>query len=690
MNLDRIFIDKRFVYFEDASQDNLALAMSCQSELMKYGFMLDRNGFEQLQKADAARIAEFYKNTCAWLKDISGSSRTYTPLYSDFPRGVLSLSESERRYMQMIHYLTHATFDLNLEPVPSELEHVEYKIIKGGSEEDLIELFKRLAETGTAITPTDLSILKYIASNVPNLPPVNVKFKENLASLINAIPTLKVGTVTDVLRIATVWSGGDVALTPLRNQQKYGFSRRPIGVDSPKFNLTEKQIVRILDLFESSNLNLDEMNTSGRYGRFIRLGEVIHPGKYKNEYPKTFDAFNRLRNQKTLGKLRSWHYNVEQAFKRSFKDGLDIISQRPGEFLRKIDWIIRKYCQNNPANIHLLELALLKVAEGSSNKVLYEVYTHLEKRRSMESTRSVFIKGSRKPTVLPVLPPLSNDLVDSLQDMILDVLKTKFKTLAPLGKVWIDPELRKIPLPTNMRTLSESMTPTIRGTRVPIGIDSEVIRMFVHWYNDGSRRCDIDLSGILVGDKKVEHIGWNGSHVRPYATYSGDVTGRSGPCAEYIDIDIKKAINDGFKYVMLDARDYCGIGFHTYKECVCGFQGRSKLGSENRDWKPETIKNSMKITTTSKGVYIAIIDLETMEYIWLDIDSSKNTASSDIKGIARMIKTYSEHPKLSLYDLFEWHAIARGSIVTPVEADIQFTFDEYRLDYSKVLPYMGV
>lgn len=689
MNKNQILLKKGLIHFENGGQDNLSMAMSCQAELMKYGYMLDKPAFQLIQSLDSSDIKDFHKDVITYLKEMTGDTRTYKPLFGNFPSDVMSLSNSEMAYLQLLHYWTNSTFNVETQILEITFEEIDYKIITTASDEDVINIYVRTSGSGQSLTPVDIQILKWFATQTEfELPVVDVPFKENLSVLVNLIPGLKVKTVTDVLRVAEVMSGGDGTLPPMP-RTKHKRSKLI------KYQLSDMNKDRILNMFENSNLDLREMNTGSKYGRFIRLSEIIKPGKNKSKYPKTFNAFNVLRNQKRKGKsvghdkIRTWYYDLNTAFKVDLITGLKKLSERPGEFIRKVDWLVRKY--NRPKQIELILQYLTNCAP--SNKTLFEVYTHFSERNDKVSNRSVFIKGARKPVELPKLQAIPDNLIDSIKDTILNSIKNKFSELPLMGRVYIDTDLKKIPLPTNMRSLSESLIPVIRGQRTPLNIDTPIIRAFVHWYNDGKRKqgCDIDLSAVLLTENgKVLHVGWNGDKRNSHAIYSGDVTNQTGACAEYIDIDVKKSLQSGYRYVLLDARDYRTGGFSTYKECVTGFMGlQTQVGGST--WRPDTIKNCIKITTSGDGVLLCIIDLSTLEYIWLDIDSTKNMVSNDLKNVSTLVKKYSKPPELSVYDLIEWHVDARkGLKVPPEDADEMYLYDDYSKDYTKILPLMGV
>jgi hypothetical protein len=114
-------------------------------------------------------------------------------------------------------------------------------------------------------------------------------------SIINAFnliilnkPNVTVDSPTDILRFAILLSGGNpnqIKVPKIRTQEH-------------RFNLNEKQKHRIMSLFETSNLSVDEMKTKTKYQRFIKLAEILKIGKFRSVYPKTFDIFNTLRNLK--------------------------------------------------------------------------------------------------------------------------------------------------------------------------------------------------------------------------------------------------------------------------------------------------------------------------------------------------------------------------------------------------------
>jgi hypothetical protein len=671
---------------------NHQLAMMVNSELMQFGFICDKKALDVLSKASKNDIVLFHDEVITYLKNITGSNRTYKPFWSGFPQQVMEMSEYELWLHQIVHYMSNGTY------VPNEwtkersvaFEQPSYTKITGGDENMFLNIFTDLVSVNQSLTPQDLDTVKWFVNSGLELRfPKEIPFKENLCTLAGMKLDVPVKTVTDVLRICVHMSGGDISLPKVPRKfikQAWGNvikNDNRITFKLKKFSRRERKY--ILNLLEKTNC--DPTEAVLKQQRWVRLGEILHPGEYKNRFPKSFNMFDKIRNEKVV----SWYGKLNESFGKSFKTGLDKLSERPGEFVRRLDWLIRNH-QESDTDINLILDKFEEIGPKVSNKVLYETYVHFEKRIDPVINRSIMIKGSRKNTPLPNLPAIHKNIVDDVIIAILNILSNKISTLPKLGKVWIDEELKKIPLPTNMRSISESLKPIVRGSRIPIGNkDSKVIRAFVHWFDDHGDQ-DVDLTSIFVSKTGgVTHIGWNGTHASKLGVYSGDVRHVKGACAEYIDIDLAECKKQDYKYVVLYANNYTGRGFDYVKDCVFGWMER-EYPKAGLHFVPSTLSNTMRLMNKNSNTIVSIIDLETMEYIYLDVDvSGIPVASANVKSILSAISLYSQLPKLSVYDLLKIHAEERGQLVEKQkEAEVKFKFKDFSEDYINTLKYMGV
>lgn len=709
-----------FVNLPNSKEDNRGMAMSVMSELMQFGYILSPEAIDNISAASRENIISFHNDVISYLKFLTGAGRNYTPFWSGFPQQVMDKSEFELWIHQIIYYFSNATYEPTewTKQKPTAFEQPKYTKISLGSEEQFEKIFTSRVSVNQSLTPEDLDIVKWFVESGSVLRfPEQIPFKENLCTLAAMGLDVPVKTVTDVLRIAVGMSGGDISLPKVpyklikTNRWSSYKSENPArnAFKFKKFKRSERK--QILHLLEKTNCDVTEAVLKDQ--RWIRLGEILHPGEYKKQFPKAFVLFNSIRNEK----VQSWYGKVNAAFDDSFENGLKVLSERPGEFMRKLDWLVRaempskkkikntqfsileKYASDKTNDKTSLEIrqelaldAFKKVVLKVSNKVLYEAYSHFENRYVGTSNRSIMVKGSRKRTVLPELPALPSDTIQTIQKIIVGALIEKFGKLEKLGKVWIDEELKKIPMPTNMRSINPTLKPVVRGQRTPIGNqNAKVVRTFVHWFDEHGS-IDIDLHGFLIGENRREDIGWNSNHKTGYGCFSGDIIARQGACAEYVDVNVDKALKDGLRYLVVTVNNFRGGSLSDITDCVSGIQER-EFPEANMNFVPATLSNCMRLTSPASTSLMCVVDLETREYIHLDLDvDGIPVASHQASQILDSIKPYLELPKFSVYDLLLLHVEGRdGELVDSTEkADIYFSFEDFSSSYVKTLEFMGI
>lgn len=694
MSKNVIQLQKGFINLPTGKNDNRMLAMSVVSELMQFAYVLDTKAIDMLSSASSEDIVKFHDEVISYLKKMTGSNRNYSPFWKGFPQEVMEKSEFELWVHQIVHYMSNGTYEPNAwtKERSTAFEHSKYHTITAGDEDKFLSIFTDLVSVNNSLTPDDLNVVKHFVSEGYELRfPEVVPFKENLCLLASMGLDVPVNTTTDVLRICVGMSGGDISLprVPAKLIKTNRWSTRKElnpareAFKFKKFTRSERKY--ILSLLEKSNCDVSEAVLKDQ--RWIRLGEVLHPGEYRNQFPKAFLVFDKIRNEK----VKSWYSRLNEAFNDSFKSGVTFLSQRPGEFMRRLDWMVRS-TKSNTSDKNLVLNTFDSIATKVSNKVLFEAYNHFEGRRKAVTNRSIMVKGSRSRTTLPDLPAIHESVVNRIQKSIKSAISSKLSALPTLGKVFVDERLQNIPLPSNMRSASSGLRPIMRGQRIPIGNqNAKVIRAFVHWFDENANQ-DIDLTCTFIGMGKTELIGWNGRHnSQNLGCYSGDVRHKRGACAEYVDIKLHSALKAGYKYAIIDARNYNGRSFETVTDCVAGYMEREHAES-NKVFVPSTIANCTRLYNEASTTIVSMIDLETQEFIHLDIDASGiPVASANFDALMEAVRPYMEAPKFSLYDLVMMHVEARGGeLVEADEAENAFKFDDYSYSYTETLKLMGV
>jgi len=669
-----------------------------QHLLMKYGYMLSETAYNALLKMDEDQLTKLYTDIHQYFLETIGNSnaKELEELYYMFANETehqkqIRLAKEQRDlrlkkyaviytdniYTSMQSYCNLIWNSKSNKDIPQVYETTKFIEINYATEDEFKKIFTDLVKIGTALTPTDFSTVEWFAKEYgnDNIMPDSIPFKENLCMVASLGLDVPVKTTTDVLRIATYMSNGttDLILPPKMVRSNAWTNNLIENVkrkeaNFKKFKRAERRY--LLSLLESV-VDVKEMVL--KRSRWIKLGEILHPGDYANQYPLSANAFKLLRNTK----VKSWYSDVDAAFSKSFSKGLTKLSERPGEFVRKLDALIRK----NETKIDEILDIFEKIGHKISTKVLWEIYTHFNKRNNVDNDRSIWIKGARKKTNLPTLDPLDESIIVKVQSIIIELITKRFAKLDKLGNVYIDTELKKIPVPTNMRTLQESKKVIIRGTRMPLQPTKKVLRPYIHW----TAGVDLDISISFIDyNNQTTFCSYKQLNPHPSVLHSGDVIPSvKGEWAEYVDIDIE---NCPFKYGLVQVHNYGGGSLENVG-AVIGFMERDNLQSSKK-WKPNTIENSFKVSSEGSTVNLMIIDFETKEWILIDEDSSQYPMTGN-NDILKYIENISKEPKLSVYDVLNMHTTARGILVEDEKnSDTKFLFDDFSTSYEKIAEYM--
>jgi len=676
MNKNEIAFRKGFITCPDNGQDNKSEAALLQHMFLTFGYVMTEEAFNQVCKSDPAFIKEYHQEIEALLEDYIGTAKgkTLSEIVSD--PTITGVTTSLLSWFDLIW---SEDADVDTTPVEAIYNTKTFNQIKYFTEESFMGIFTSLAQINAALTPDDFATIEWFAKEYgdKNKMPDTIPFKENLCMMASIGLDVPVKTSTDVLRIAVYMSTGTsfINLPPKMirlNAWSRELSINPRYVDAKfkKFNRKDRRIIlALLDKVANPREMVLKRN------RWIKLGEILHPGDYSSAYPRAFKAFDKLRNTD----VKSWYSDVDAAFADSFEIGLSVLMGRPGEFGRRLDALLR----NNPKNRGQVLLAFKECGGKISSKVLWELYTHFKQRDMPNQFRSVKIAGARAAVALPVLSAMSTDTVEEVLTTILEIFFSKFAAMESLGAVYIDEELKKIPLPTDMRTISSTLRVSVRGSRLPLEAGKKVLRTFVYW----TAGVDLDLSMTFMNEGKDSQrivCSYGNTRPAPFIKHSGDVIPHhEGEWREFIDITLK---NNSYRYGILTVRNFRG----TTLEDVGALVGFAEFDSENpgTGWLAKAVGNSFKVSAQGSNVVLLAIDFKTNEWILIDQDQAGIPAEIQNDSSA-YLEYFIAEPKISVYDILKMHAEARGTHVTEIEnSDLVFRFDDFCTSYEKVAGYM--
>lgn len=702
--LDKILLRRKHsVMFEPAnmayeqSKTEKALVVSGLKNVQALGFTFSKELIEKAFHFTRDEFTAFYSFLIPALKELVGADVTYNPMYPNFPQQVAEASDIELFINAIVHYWSFGTlipeYEKN-ERLPL-IDDNKMAVLSVGSHDDLMTIFTNLVESKTSISEQDKEDIETIILACPDYTtyfPDTIPLKENVAFvgklIIEKAPIKSADsiskyfkTATDVLRLVTALSDGDISLA---SKTKYRNLRR-----------VERRM--IMDLLTGCG-NITEDLFRYQY-EWIRVAEILHPFEYKKaKYSNVNAAFNTLRNEK---KPLMFAGKVQAAITaKDMREAATLLKARPGEFARQLDKLIRD--ADNP---NYIVNCFKEVATEISTPVLLQVRQHFIGRMENDNqpVRVFFPKGNlaKAMVIRNELPKINSNVCKNVARICREALIEQYKEKDFLGKVYIDEDFKNYLVPFSQRSASKAVKTIVRGSKLPIKEDAAAVRGFIWWTNtDKTRnswdagnyckgRVDIDLSATIYDEnwQYVDRVSYTQLRSAKYRAYhSGDITNggnvNGDGVAEFIDVEIDAVAKNAGRYIVFQVYSYTQQHFSTLPNCRFGWMEREDVNS-GEIFEPQTVEMKIDLTADSTVAIPVIFDCVERKFIWCDMNlqnaSSRfygNNLESNLHGVTATCYGLTHLNKANIYDLIMMNAIARGSIVTDRnEADIIFSND---------------
>lgn len=675
----QIYLSKRLRVLLPPGQESStpATVATVAKNVQSLGFGFKQSLLERLMTLSETGIASWYESVIPLLQEMVGTHRQFDPMYPNFPKQVMEASEAELFFNAMTHYfgfhLSDALGDPNLVVLPQYAkierpqldEFHDLRWIDLGDESDFNSIFTSLASSNGSLSESDKEVMRWFVGNrdIQHLLPPHIPQKETLAILVASMEAKEclighIKTATDVLRVAVAMSDGDVSLAEPTKFRSFSKSERRF----------------LLGCLEQTGSSRTEDMLSWK-DRWVRLGERLHPGDFKRRFPLSLESFDTLRNGLPY---TTYNSRVEQSIKdRATADTISLLTLRPGEFARRLDYLLRS-SNDSPEILR----SFLAVADRVSTPVLIQAWGHFHGRDEIQH-RAFFPKGNaaKVQLVATPLPSIPKEAVETAADGIRKILVSRFSSLPPLGKCYIDERLKQQVIPFSQRSASRALKTVARGSsfELPKG---DTVRFFCWWKNIASRdelhsRVDIDLSASLFSSQweHTEDIAYY--NLRSGECYhSGDITSAPQGACEFIDINLQSVLSRNARYIVMSVLCFTGQPFVSMPECFGGWMMRQRPNS-GEIFEPKTVKDKVDLTAPSRASVPVIIDAVSRRVFWSDIGlksrSQINNAARNSVGFSQIGRAIVELNKPTLYELFEMHVDGRGERVTSAEeADTVF------------------
>lgn len=662
----------------------LGVIAALQKNLESLGFILSPEVCARLEKLSAQKIEVFYKDLVSALREMVGAYREFRPFYPNFPAQVMELSDAELYWNAIVHYCTNKLLPFAKRERTPLLDQTSPKLIALGTREEFEQIFMFLVSSKTSLSAQDKTDLAWFVSQyrdgIRRLLPDDVTHKENLA-LVGAVlmkhtgfgrewlsPRIK--TPTDVLRVAVAMSDGDTSLA-----EPAKFTR---------FSRGERRL--LLSWVERAPNPAEDMLRWK--GRWIRLGERLHPGEYAKQFPRTHAAFDVLRNDRHFETFNSM---VERHLASG--DGSAVVAllqSRPGELTRRLDHLLRS--AREPAEV---VAAFAPLAEQVATPVLLQAMTHFAQRPQPGALRTFFPKGDlAKVQAIPQAhPQLPSQYSEAIVRVCETALLARFAKLPALGTCFLDPQLANFLVPFSQRSASKALRTLARGSRLPLP-EGNVLRFFI-WWKNGAARTDIDLSAALYDDafRYVDVVSYY--NLKTFGgCHSGDIVDAPNGASEFIDLNVKITRSKGVRYVVMSINSYTMQPYCDLPECFAGWMARQSADS-GEIFEPRTVRDKVDVSSNTQICLPAIFDLHDNSVIWTDIALRHrpywNNVESNLSGVSLMLQAMIGLKKPTLHALFSLHIKARGefalsregaqTVFAPDEGITPFDLDRIAADF---------
>lgn len=676
----------------EPSDSSIQLAISLAKNIESLGFTLDPKTIEALGNCSSEQIIDTYENIYPILQKLRGDNVTHEPMYPGFPNQVMDMDEATLYYNASMHYASSGKWTPEFDEVKESknfpgFENPKLTALRFADTETYHQRMVGLMTSPTSLKESDKNDLAYYIQSkdyIRHLPD-EIPFKETAMFTAQELIKQKesktvigryIKTPTDVLRLATAMSDGDISLAHFS-----GFK-----------NFTHKETRTLLSLMEQAGHNQTDFLSHKE--EMILLGEKLHPGSSENKdkYPITANNFYCLRN----GLIENVKADIEKAIaSKDWETAVSLLTTKdknaatynPGEFCTRLDKILRMTPDEDKDKV--LD-AFQRVSADIKPATLVKALANFEHRLDPDKElRCAIPKGdsSKMIALHETREPISEEYCLKAKQIICDALQEKFTDKPPMGKVYIDPVTKNYNIPATGRSASGSFHTVERGSRIDMEDKAKIITPFIYWKEKGGQRVDVDLSAVFY-DKDMRTLGSvSYFHLKnSFACHSGDFVSARNGASEFVHID-KSKMPDDIKYIGISVNSYTEQPFSQIGDCFVGVQTREFDAGKAFD--PKTVKMKIDLTTDSNAVIPAIIDVDKNQMVWLDIPlkaAGINNVECLNGEMITKIKAMMDKPAVSIETLAQINASARGTIaVDPAQADVIITDDPSKFAESKAV-----
>jgi stress response protein SCP2 len=427
------------------------------------------------------------------------------------------------------------------------------------------ELYLELAGSRVPLAEEDLQLLEGLARRCPGTVPERVPMRESRAVInqgrLDQGLDLLADTVTDVLRLLAVVSGGDVSLeTPAKLRSLPRAARAGIMA-------TLNRIVAA---------NEGKLRDVPQYAeQWKRAGERLHPHEYPDlgSAQRVFAVARGEERATSMAGMAEWHLRYRRTV-----EAAGVLP--PGMLVRSADRLLRAQgAERNSAGL-VLQLVERAVPDVSA-RVLLSAREHFQNRRPAGKAPLPRIFANQKGRAW--VSPDGRPGIDAgvLEDLLALLDEEVASRLPSGGRLIVDPAVLGAALPLSGKPAAPGLGVMPRGSVSDVVPgDNDVLTFFTYW-RESKQRTDYDLSALMTDHEfgVSDHVSWQRYHSADSAvTYSGDITSAPDGATEFISCDLKRM---NLPVIIPQVNIYSGEAFNDAAEAFFGFMTRTAAQKGN-------------------------------------------------------------------------------------------------------------
>ena len=642
-------------------------ALTVVKNFLYYGYLPSWDCISALITLDDVALRDWWKTAETALKEITADNRQMDDfvVYQNFPREVINMGEFEYWTKQILMYFGFDKEYFHETPVARDplFENTKPRVLHLAGDRTLNTIYQNLLQNSSRWTTDQLSHVNHLLDrlDINHFGMEEASFRENgvrvIGQLLQTQPkvNIRIEDATDVLRLAALLSDGDVSL-----RTAFRFKSMP--------KATRRMMCAMLE--RSKNLQADAAERPKLWKRLFRN---LHPGDYP-QFERVSQVYDELYN----GRLKSFASRVEQGIRERDHDVLNLLSNRPGEYVRRFHHLYS--CFGDRAVERLG-----KLADGLTTLQLLKLLKYVE----TANNRAQFIyaprgQWSKIQLGLNNKKPFDENSLVKIRKDISAVLESRLKREFPEG-CSVDAQADIIKLQTN----DQELAPYGRGTVFPIPAQINFLRTASYWENTGHTSWfDNSWNFFDAAWQPAGTVCWDsirlGNGEKTAAIFSGDPVNAKelkGRACQMIDLYIDRLLAKGIRYAVWNILSFNSIPFDKVSGEVLATLQWGEDAEKGKLYEPSRAQMAFPLTGNSLTKYIAYIDLEARQLVYIDanLPGKIHSAQRNAKILAERMPAFLEYLNSlpSVGDLF-YHAPEGTVPILYSDKEVSLEDDEAR------------